>query len=462
MFNRFLYRILVLALLSLGALTPAKAQEFVLRTSVFSAGGQRSTAGNLVLQSTVGQPGLGRATEGEFLLQGGFWPQVTGAAGPLAVPAALDDAATTDEDTAVEIDVLANDSDPAGETVRIDSHQPGDHGFVTLTEAMTLVYTPEADFNGQDAFTYRIINDRGGLAEATVTVTVNPVNDAPVFTSTPLAAVVVDAEYRYVAKAADVENDALTFTAPVLPSWLALVEQTDSTATLVGTPTAAEAGEHAVTLAASDGADAVEQTFTLTVTAIVPAAPVLLAPEDGAVVDPSGGVPLAWQAVLGAASYGLDLATVADFSAFESRIIGIPDTTWILHGLQDNTLYFWRVRAANSLGVSDYSAPRSFSTGMNVATEDEAGVPAAFALRQNYPNPFNPATTIAYGLPRPAEVRLVVYDLFGRAVTTLVETRQAAGRYTVSFDAEGLASGTYFYRIEANAWSRTRQMILLK
>ena len=56
----------------------------------------------------------------------------------------------------------------------------------------------------------------------------------------------------------------------------------------------------------------------------------------------------------------------------------------------------------------------------------------------------------------------MVYDLFGRAVKTLVEKRQAAGRYDVPFEASNLASGTYFYRIKAGSWSQTKQLILLK
>jgi hypothetical protein len=102
------------------------------------------------------------------------------------------------------------------------------------------------------------------------------------------------------------------------------------------------------------------------------------------------------------------------------------------------------------------------ATTIGVGVASDEAVPAAFALHQSYPNPFNPTTTIAYDLPRPAEVRLVVYDLFGREVKTLVHTRQAAGRYTGSFEAEGLASGTYFYRIEAGTWSQVRQFVLLK
>jgi hypothetical protein len=77
------------------------------------------------------------------------------------------------------------------------------------------------------------------------------------------------------------------------------------------------------------------------------------------------------------------------------------------------------------------------------------GVPQHYRLLQNYPNPFNPLTTIRYDLPNAQFVTLKVYDILGREVATLVDNRQPAGSYSVHFDARQLASGIYFYRINA-------------
>lgn len=78
-------------------------------------------------------------------------------------------------------------------------------------------------------------------------------------------------------------------------------------------------------------------------------------------------------------------------------------------------------------------------------------LPRLFALRQNYPNPFNPATTIGFDLPEDSRVDLVVLDLLGRQVAVLIDGDRSAGRHNVTFDASGLASGVYFYRLQATA-----------
>ncbi|MDG5766320.1 T9SS type A sorting domain-containing protein [Balneolales bacterium ANBcel1] len=100
--------------------------------------------------------------------------------------------------------------------------------------------------------------------------------------------------------------------------------------------------------------------------------------------------------------------------------------------------------------------------GSPLPAEPPSGLPSETALSQNYPNPFNPVTVIRYELAESGPVSLTVYDLLGRRVSTLVgETRQA-GRHQVSFDASGLSSGIYMYRLEAGGITLTRQMTVVK
>ncbi|MBA4251994.1 MAG: hypothetical protein C0425_11100 [Chlorobiaceae bacterium] len=80
----------------------------------------------------------------------------------------------------------------------------------------------------------------------------------------------------------------------------------------------------------------------------------------------------------------------------------------------------------------------------------------------NYPNPFNPSTKIVYSIPKPGFVQLKVYDILGREIRTLVEEIKQAGKYTIDFNAENLASGIYFYRINSGEFSQTNKLILTR
>lgn len=94
--------------------------------------------------------------------------------------------------------------------------------------------------------------------------------------------------------------------------------------------------------------------------------------------------------------------------------------------------------------------------------------PEAFALEQNFPNPFNPSTTIRYQLPVDARVTLRLYDVLGREVRTLVDETKRAGYYEAVVDGSALASGVYFYRMEARtdngttSFDQVRKLVLLK
>ncbi len=89
-------------------------------------------------------------------------------------------------------------------------------------------------------------------------------------------------------------------------------------------------------------------------------------------------------------------------------------------------------------------------------------VPVTTLLHQNYPNPFNPTTTISFDLPKTEPVSLTVSNLLGRQVRSLVSGVHAAGTYQVSFDASGLPTGVYLYRLEAGDFVETREMVLFR
>jgi glucuronoarabinoxylan endo-1,4-beta-xylanase len=88
--------------------------------------------------------------------------------------------------------------------------------------------------------------------------------------------------------------------------------------------------------------------------------------------------------------------------------------------------------------------------------------PSIFQLHQNYPNPFNPSTVIEYQIPTAENVSLKIFDMLGREVATLVNERKSPGTYEVMFDGSRLASGMYFYRLQAGNLVETKKLVLLR
>ncbi len=89
-------------------------------------------------------------------------------------------------------------------------------------------------------------------------------------------------------------------------------------------------------------------------------------------------------------------------------------------------------------------------------------VPEVYTLSQNYPNPFNPVTNIKFSIPKTGIVKLVIFDVLGREVATLLNESKTAGNYVVDFDASMLSSGAYFYRLESGDFTETKKMLLVK
>lgn len=113
--------------------------------------------------------------------------------------------------------------------------------------------------------------------------------------------------------------------------------------------------------------------------------------------------------------------------------------------LNNNVTYSWEILVAGILSVGSGQA-----------------LPAKYELLPCYPNPFNPSTSIGYALPRAGGVLLTVFDVLGRPVTTLVHEVKGPGRYTVRWDAAGVPSGVYFYRLVSGAFMDTKTFVVLK
>ncbi len=191
--------------------------------------------------------------------------------------------------------------------------------------------------------------------------------------------------------------------------------------------------------------------FSFTTVVAPPAVPSAVLPAS-AEADVGRLGPFVWNSSLNATKYRLQVATDNAFATVVRDTLVLDTTATLSEPLSMSSDYYWRVRAENIGGASDYSTARLFTTGTVLDVEAIAGVvPKEFTLFQNYPNPFNPSTTIRYDIPRTAHVTISIYDVLGRVVAKLVDGIQRANSYSVQWNPSGLSSGIYFCRIQAQS-----------
>ena len=162
------------------------------------------------------------------------------------------------------------------------------------------------------------------------------------------------------------------------------------------------------------------------------------------------------------ALYSIDLE-FTELSIPHSAAIGLLEAA----GYQSLTCD-WLVFATDGQDTTTSSTLRTLTIDARpVLSVDEAAVPEVFALHQNYPNPFNPTTTIKYDLPEAHNVEVMIYDIMGRKVRTLISEYQDVGYRSIQWDAtddygRGISAGMYIYTIQAGDFRQVRKMILLK
>ncbi|HEX9655501.1 MAG TPA: FG-GAP-like repeat-containing protein [Bacteroidota bacterium] len=190
-----------------------------------------------------------------------------------------------------------------------------------------------------------------------------------------------------------------------------------------------------------------------------------------AAVQDSGRVTLSWIPAIDDHTPGV--ALTYDLDLFRNGVpVAIPKhlpqpgnvsavSEWLLAGLPDGH-YDWMVRAVDAAYAGGPTATGEFTIGALSIGDPENNVPRFFVLEQNYPNPFNPSTTIEFALPQANFVTLKVYNIVGQEVRTLVSERMEEGTYLVQFNAEGLPSGAYVYRLHAGSFVQAKKLILMR
>jgi Concanavalin A-like lectin/glucanases superfamily/Secretion system C-terminal sorting domain len=151
----------------------------------------------------------------------------------------------------------------------------------------------------------------------------------------------------------------------------------------------------------------------------------------------------------------------------ESEIQSTMNQT--LNGNEPGLIGYWNFNEGNGSTTADQTSNGNDGTISGAvwipgssSVENENKLPETFLLSQNYPNPFNPATKINYDIPQSSFVNIKVYDVLGNEIETLVNEQKLKGNYEINFDASRLASGIYFYQLQAGSFISTKKMILIK
>lgn len=145
---------------------------------------------------------------------------------------------------------------------------------------------------------------------------------------------------------------------------------------------------------------------------------------------------------------------------YDVNVRGKYDEAYAIAVDRFNNVYVCGTSDSNTFAFRDYCTIKySQVTGTSVIS---GLIPVKFSLSQNYPNPFNPTTKIKFDVPKPSFTKLIIYDMLGREVTTLVNEELKPGTYETDWDASYYSSGVYFYKIISGDFVETKKMVLMR
>ncbi len=324
--------------------------------------------------------------------------------------------------------------------------------------ARKFTWKPSSTQAGEYFVTFSVFD--GKLSASTsVKITVIDANAAPEITPINDKTINTGQTLSFELLATDADGDALTYGTSTLPQGASFDATTKK---FSWKPTSSQAGDYEISFFVSDGkltssikvkikvvkvnSAPVFDSKTITDTTISVHTVSMLFKYQFKVTDPDGD----------ALTYRLD----GDYPS-GSTLSASGLFNWITTKASAGRVFMFMVTASDGF-LSETKVVTITVRSTIVGIEDEQVMPTKFDLAQNYPNPFNPTTSIKYSLPKESNVLLKVFNVMGEEIKTLVNSYKSAGTHTVNFDASGLTSGFYIYKIETSEFSKTMKMLLTK
>ena len=370
-----------------------------------------------------------------------------------------------------------------GESMTYEAHS--DTSAVSaVINGQSLLLTPLPNWHGTSTITV-YMTDENSLSDTTSFVlTVTPVNDPPTIAAVDDITMAEDGTASVFLNVRDIDTDDLTY------NFYTNQQQTIFNFTLIEdslfiSPILNWNGQVSLTIFVSDGENSVNTSFVITVT------PVNDPPLEFGLISPTvldtfeintstdETIPFTWES-----SYDVDsdltykLTVTLDYpgNVYTQDYLNIADSSTSISAYEyavfmtNLNLTLWTLNYIVESSDEEFtviSQAGEFVLSNTLLSIDSGIIPGVFALHQNYPNPFNPVTSLRYDLPEDGFVNITIYDMMGRIIRSLVNSKQAAGYHSIKWNAtnnknEPVSAGLYLYTIQAGEFRKTRKMVLLK
>ncbi|KAF0152412.1 MAG: Peptidase S8 and S53 subtilisin kexin sedolisin [Ignavibacteria bacterium] len=362
---------------------------------------------------------------------------------------------TINEGSTLIIDVLATDAE--GDVLTYSAAgTPQGAQFDPATRKFT--WTPSFLQSGNYTVTFSV-SDGKLSASINVKITVIDVNAAPVITPIADKTVNTGQTLTFDVIATDADGDVLTYGHSTLPQGASFDVNTKK---FSWKPSGTQAGDYEITFFVSDGKETTSLKVKIKVIK-VNSAPVFDSKTISDTTISVHNVNMLFKYQFKATDPDGDVVTfrIDGDSPSGSTLSSSGAFNWITNSSHASRVYMFMITASDGT-LSETKVVTITVRQTVVGVEDEIIIPTKFNLAQNYPNPFNPTTNIKYSLPKESNVVLKIYNVMGEEIRTLVNGYRPAGTHTVKFDASGLTSGLYFYKIQTNESSKTMKMLLTK